>query len=99
MLPYPTILAVAIVGVVMACIFVFIGTGSVMSVLVILTLAGILYYLLEQFGVISVSMANNQVSVKYRETATAPPAPSSKTKTTQSIEKKEVFYISGNDYT
>lgn len=99
MLPYPTILAVAIVGVVMACIFVFIGTGSVMSVLVILTLAGILYYLLEQFGVISVSMANNQVSVKYQETATAPPAPSSKSKTTHSIEKKEVFYISGNDYT
>jgi hypothetical protein len=51
MLPYPTILAITIVGVVMSCIFVFIGTGSIISVLVVMGLAALLFYLLQKFGV------------------------------------------------
>jgi hypothetical protein len=99
MLPYPTILLVSIVGVVMASIFVFIGTGSIMSVLVVLTLAGILFYLLQQFGVISVDVKDTGIDISYRETPSSPAPSTGKPKTVQPIEKKEVFYVSGNDYT
>jgi hypothetical protein len=99
MLPYPTILLVSIVGVVMASVFVFIGTGSIMSVLVVLTLAGILFYLLQKFGVISVDVKDNTLDISYHETPSSPAPLTNKAKTVQSIEKKEVFYVSGNDYT
>jgi len=98
MLPYPTIILVAIAGVVMASLFVLIGTGSVMSVLVIIGLAGVLYYLLQQFGVFSVKSDTTGLDISFMEKTTSP-APASKNKTPLSIEKREVFYISGNDYT
>jgi hypothetical protein len=98
MLPYPTILAISIVGVLMACVFVFIGTGSIVSVFVVVILAGILFYLLQRFGVFTVTTANNGLDIEYHETP-APPVPASKKQTPRSIEKKEVFYVSGNNYT
>lgn len=98
MLPYPTILAITIVGVLMACIFVFIGTGSVISVFVVLVLVGILFYLLQKFGVLSINTSSGNVDIQFHET-TAPPAPASKKPSLKSIEKKEVFYVSGNNYT
>jgi len=98
MLPYPTILAVSIVGVLMACIFVFIGTGSISSVVVVVLLAGILFYLLQKFGVFTVDFSKSGLDVDFHETP-ASPAPASKFVTPKSIEKKEVFYVSGNSYT
>ena len=98
MLPYPTIIAISIVGVLMGCIFVFIGTGSIVSVLVILMLAGILFFLLQKFGILSVKTVSDGLDIEFHEAA-APPAPASKKQTSKSIEKKEVFYVSGNSYT
>lgn len=98
MLPYPTILAITIVGVVMSCIFVFIGTGSIISVLVVMGLAALLFYLLQKFGVFTVDFSKNGIDLGFHEMA-AGPAPASKTATMKPIEKKEVFYVSGNNYT
>jgi len=98
MLPYPTILAITIVGVVMSCIFVFIGTGSIISVLVVMGLAALLFYLLQKFGVFTVDFSKNGLDLGFHEMA-AGPAPASKTATMKPIEKKEVFYVSGNNYT
>ena len=98
MLPYPTILAISIVGVLMACVFVFIGTGNISSVFVILVLAGILYYLLQKFGVITADFSKTGLDLGFHETPAAP-VPASKKMSMKSIEKKEVFYVSGNNYT
>ena len=98
MLPYPTILVVSILGVVMASIFVFIGTGSIVSVIVVMLLAGVLYYLLQKFGVFKIDFDNNGIDLSFYETPAAP-APSGKKASFKPIEKKEVFYVSGNNYT
>jgi hypothetical protein len=98
MLPYPTILVVSILGVVMASIFVFIGTGSIVSVIVVMLLAGVLYYLLQKFGVFKIDFDNNGIDLSFHETPAAP-APSGKKASFKPIEKKEVFYVSGNNYT
>ena len=82
----------------MACIFVFIGTGSITPVFVIAVLAGILLYLLQKFGVFTFDVSKTGLDVGFHETA-AGPAPASKKMSMKSIEKREVFYVSGNSYT
>jgi hypothetical protein len=76
-----------------------------MGVIVVLTLAGIVYYVLESFGILSVKMINNQLDISFNEhspspaPASMPPTLSTKNHKPRSIELKEVFYVGGNDYT
>lgn len=97
MLPLPTILMIVAAGVVLLSVVVGISTGSFLSVLVVLTLAGIIVFLLYQYGTIKVSKTGDEIDVGFYEKAVIP-APA-KTLLPASIEMKEVFYVSGNDYT
>ena len=100
MLPVPTILIVAIAGVFVMFVVSMIS-GSIMPPILILMLAGILFYVLHQIGVFKIDTKDGEIDISFQETA-APPPPVLKTKqsmTPLSIEKKEVFYISGNNYT
>ena len=93
-----TMLLVGIVGVVMLGLFVFISTQSIVSVLVIGVLGYILYQVLLKLGYLKVDMKDGGLDIGFFEKAPAP-APSVPIMTAKNIQKPEVFYVSGNDYT
>lgn len=100
MLPVPTILIVAIAGVFVMFVVSMIS-GSIMPPILILMLAGILFYVLHQIGVFKIDIKDGEIDISFQETASSPPPllNTKQTMTPLSIEKKEVFYISGNNYT
>ena len=96
MLPLPTTIIVAILGLLLLAFVVYISSSSIMSVLVVLVLAYILYAVLERLGVLKISVApQGGIHIGFFEKA---PAPASKISPGMPVQKKEVFYISGNDY-
>lgn len=99
MLPTPTLLMIAIVGV-FAVLVISLFSGGITASLVILGLVGVLLYVLHQMGIFNVEITNNGLDIQFQETAAVPPSSLSKQKLPAvSIEKKEVFYVSGNNYT
>jgi hypothetical protein len=99
MLPTPTILIIAIVGV-FAMLVIGSFSGGIMPSLVILILVGVLLYLLHQMGYFNIVTNDTSVDLQFLEKAAVPPSVSDKQKLAPvSIEKKEVFYVSGNNYT
>ena len=99
MLPTPTLIIVAVVGVFVMFVVSMIGGGLLPSI-VILLLGGALLYVLNQMGVFKVEMSDTGLDIMFQETAPVPPTLLSKQKMSPvSIEKKEVFYVSGNNYT
>lgn len=102
MLPTPTILLVAIVGLLLLTFLVYVSTGSIMSVLVVITLAVVLFVVLQQLGILKFDYSDKSgldVSFFERVPAPAPSKPIIPVTKSMPIEKKEVFYVSGNDYT
>ena len=100
MVSYPLVLGGSIIGVLGFVVITIALTGSIMAGLVVVFLAGILGYILYSYGYIQVDTSNGQFDIKFMETSPAP----SPTKTIvptvpMPIEKKEVFYVSGNNYT
>jgi len=96
MLPLPTTIIVAILGLLLLAFVVYISSSSIMSVLVVLVLAYILYAVLERLGVLKITVApEGGLHIGFFEKA---PAPAAKISAAMPIQKKEVFYISGNDY-
>lgn len=96
MLPPPTIILVAIAGLVVASVVVFVSSQSFMSVIVVLALAGIMGYMLFRMGFLSVAVKGGGLDVSFFEKAPAPAAP--KEVMRAPLETSEVFYVSGNDY-
>lgn len=99
---YPVILSLALGGVVLFIVVVYATTGSLLAVLVVLGLGALLFYVLNLYGYIQVQTKDGGLDVQFFETAPKPvpaktivPAPDS----AMPIEKKEVFYVSGNNYT
>jgi len=96
MLPLSTTILVSILGLLFLAFLVYISSSSFMSVLVVLALAAVLYVVLSRMGFLKVSVTpEGAIKIGFFETA---PAPSSKVAVGMPIQKKEVFYISGNDY-
>jgi hypothetical protein len=97
----PTVLGLSIGGVALLLLVLFITGSSFLSLIIVLILLGVLIYVLNLMGVIKISTAGNQLDVKFLESAPAP-APTkqilSETKASP-IQQKEVFYVSGNNYT
>jgi hypothetical protein len=99
MLPQSTVLISAIVGVVLLSVVVFVSTASFMPVIVVLLLAGVLGYLLNRMGILKFNLSNGVLDISFFERAPVPsPSPIIPSKT-MPIEKKEVFYVSGNQFT
>jgi hypothetical protein len=96
MLQYPVILAITIVGIVVLSAIVYLATGTIFSVVVLLLLAGAVGYLLDLFGVLSIKNSAQGLSIDFHENA---PAPHEKQVKQKPIETKEVFYVEGNDFT
>lgn len=91
------VIGISLIAVLGVSVIVYSVTQDIISVFVIFALAGILGYVLHQFGYIKVSTDNSGIDISFFETA---PAPAAKiTPTELDIHKKEVFYIAGNDYT
>lgn len=97
MLPVPTVILVAIAGLVVATVIVYVATGSFLSVLVVATLVGILGYVLKRLGILKISTSGGSLDVSFFE---KPPSPVSHTPSmSPAVDQKEVFYVSGNEYT
>lgn len=97
MLPIPTIFMVSIGGLVLFSVVTLVSTGSITAVIVLLMLVAILGYVLMKMGVLDIKMLPSGLDIGFHEKAPAPAQ--SKMVTTKSLEQKEVFYVSGNDYT
>lgn len=102
MLPTPTIIVVGAIAMVMVAVLTLVSTGSIFATLVVLGLAAALGYVLMQLGFLKVSTAGSEIDVSFYEKPPAPSAPKSivpAAKDAKVLEPKEVFYVSGNEYT
>ena len=90
---------VSAVGLTLLSVVVFVSTGSIMSVMVVITLAVIMFFVLQKLGILDIKYSNKRgFDISLFEKIPAP-APSKPIMPTKNIEQPEVFYISGNDYT
>jgi hypothetical protein len=97
MLPYPTILAISLVSLVVISIMAFF-LGGFSSLLVVLALAALIYYLLSEFGVLNFKLSSSGVpEIDFHENAPAPHE--TKKHKPKPLEIKEVFYVEGNQFT
>ena len=100
MLPTPTIIVVGAIAMVMVAVVTLISTGSIFATLVVLGLAAALGYVLMQLGYLKVDTSGNNFDVSFYEKPPAPAAPKSIVPSDAKVlEPKEVFYVSGNEYT
>jgi hypothetical protein len=98
MLPYPVILAITIVGLVLLTIMTYF-VGGFTSVLVMAAIVALVYYLLTEFGVLSFKMSSAGPELDFHENAPAPEHKQKKHHVPKPLETKEVFFIEGNNYT
>lgn len=100
----PLVLGLSAGGVVLLLLILIITGSSFISIVVILFLLGIVVYVVNLLGFISFSIKDDKLDVNFRESAPAP-APTKQVLlddvkgAAAPIEKKEVFYVSGNNYT
>jgi hypothetical protein len=98
MLPTPTIFMVAMGGLALLSVVVVVSTGSFFSLLVVLILIGILGYTLFKMGYLTIEKTPTGVNVGFFEKTPVPHSLPLNVLPTASLEKKEVFYVGGNDY-
>lgn len=94
---YPVILSLALGGVLLFIVIVYAVTGSVLAVFMVLALGGVLIYVLNMYGYLKVSTDKGQLDIQFYETAPKPKGPADVIGSP--IQKNEVFYVSGNNYT
>lgn len=103
MLPASTILFITAIGLIMLMVLVMVATGSFLSVIVVLALAGIVIFILVKLGYFSVNISDSgEIDISFHEKAPTPVTPPPVGKSVLPavpLEKKEVFYVSGNNYT
>jgi len=98
MLPVPTIFMVAISGLVFMTVIVFVSTGSILSTLIMLFLVAIVGFILFKMGVLKMSVSPTGIDFGFYEKTPAPAEAIPLNAKPTSLEQKEVFFISGNDY-
>jgi hypothetical protein len=94
-----TVLMVSGVGLALLSVVVLVTTGSILSLVIVLALVGMIGFVLTKIGVFTVDFSNNTLDIGFHEKAPAPSATKKNIVPSMPIEKKEVFYVSGNDYT
>lgn len=92
----PVVLSVSVVSLVVIGILAWFMSGTVMSLIVLLLVAGLVAYLLQAFGIFDVKTTSTGVDVQFHENG---PSPHPATKEHKPLETKEVFYVSGNNWT
>jgi hypothetical protein len=99
MIPVPTILMVTMAGLALLSVVVLVSTGSVASLMVVLILVGLIGFVLFKMGVLSIKTSPNGIDIGFYEKTPVPAQAMSITPQPQSLEKSEVFFISGTEYT
>jgi hypothetical protein len=92
-LPYPVILTVSGVVLVLLAVIVGLVSGSWAATLVVFALAGVVVYILSSFGTVSVQKTDDGMNVD------VDPLPNPSDKPSQGVGIKEVFHLSENTYT
>lgn len=98
MLPAPTIFLITIAAVILFVVIVIASTGSIAAGLVLLVLMALLGVILSQMGILKIDFQDGGMDISFFEKAPAP-SPQPTSIIPASLEPKEVFYVSGNDYT
>lgn len=88
-----------IAGAILIVIVTVVSTGSIIAAFVVISILGIIIYVIMKLGFITLDFSKNILEVGYHETAPAPASSSSKKSPPKNIEISEVFYVGGNDYT
>jgi hypothetical protein len=99
MLPYPIILTITIVGLLVISVIAVISSGSIFSIFVVLALATLVGFLLQVFGVINFSWTSQGPDLTFHENAPVPHGKKKKLTPSKPVEGKEVFYVSGDQFT
>ena len=94
-----TVLMVSGIGLALLSVVVLVSTGSILSLIVVLVLVGMIGYILNKIGVFTINVNNGTIDIGFHEKAPSPSAIKKNIVPSLPIEKKEVFYVSGNDYT
>jgi hypothetical protein len=90
---------VSMAGLALLSVVVLISTGNIVSLVVVLSLAGLIGFVLFKMGVLNIKTSPSGLDIGFYEKTPAPAEAISITPQPQSLEKNEVFFISGNDYT
>ena len=92
----PVVISVSVVSLVVVGILAWFMSGSIMALIVVLLVAALVAYLLQVFGVFDIKTTPTGVDVQFHENG---PSPIPATKHHKPVETKEVFYVSGNNWT
>jgi hypothetical protein len=90
---------VSMAGLALLSVVVLISTGNIVSLVVVLSLVGLIGFVLFKMGVLNIKTSPSGLDIGFYEKTPAPAETISITPQPQSLEKNEVFFISGNDYT
>jgi hypothetical protein len=93
-----TVLMVSGIGLALLSVVVLVSTGSILSLIIVLALVGMIGYILNQLGMFTFNVTNGVIDIAFHEKTPAPTAIKKNIVPSLPIEKKEVFYVSGNDY-
>jgi hypothetical protein len=92
----PVVISVSVVSLVVIGILSWFMSGSFMAFIVVLLVAALVAYLLNVFGIFDVKTDKAGLDIQFHENG---PSPSPPVKSHMPLETKEVFYVSGNNYT
>jgi hypothetical protein len=94
MLPYPVILTITIVGLVVVSLVTYVVTETIFSVLAVLAVAALVAYLLDYFGVLSFRWKGKELDIQFMERVPAPHA--TQTVVPSILDNREVFHVDGS---
>jgi len=92
-LPYPVILSVSGVGLILIAIIIGFISGSFLAALVVVGLAAVMLYIFSSFGTVSANQDGNNINID------VDPIPGPSDTAQQGYALKEVFHVAGNNYT
>lgn len=94
---FPVILSISTVSLTVVGLFMWYFTGSIVSLFIVLCIALLVGFLLHTFGVLDFKTDKSGIDIQFHENG---PAPNNHEKVSvRHLDTKEVFYISGNNYT
>ena len=94
---FPVILSISTISLTVVGLFMWYFTGSIVSLFIVLCIALLVGFLLHIFGVLDFKTDKSGIDIQFHENGPAPK--NHEKRSVHHLETKEVFYISGNNYT
>jgi hypothetical protein len=95
---FPVVISVSVVVLLVVGIMSWLISGSILSFFVIISIGVLISYLLNLFGIFEVKTDSSGIDVQFHENGPSPKLPEKK-QHVKFVETKEVFYVSGNNWT